>query len=479
MDHPLRIIRPGTFQPENHWYPKALNATVNPLVAHFFRLSNERIIARYCHLHQTVDPDALRTLFREVPKFFYWSGADLINTTDLSGRRRMVVIETNSCPSGQKSTPLIDEQHEMGGYAVLLRGGLQQFLKGRRLIDGRLAVFYDKNAMETSGYAHAMAEIFQEDVLLVPFYNDAPNDHVRHTDRFEVRTDAGWEPIRLAFRYVTQKPWNRIPASSRTAIFNPIVACLAGGRNKLLAAKAYEFFNAEIEPLGLQIRSPRTQWEVSQGAVPFWFERYGGQLVVKSPYSNAGQGVFLLTNQAELDTFMATRFDYDSFIVQSLIGNRNWSSDTESGKLYHVGTLPDKRGETFVADIRLMIHRTAEGFRPVGMYSRRSRAPLPRDLDTDISTWDVLGTNISVKTGANTWDYDVGRLILMDRKDFNQLGLGIDDLIEAYVQTVLSTLAIDRMARRLVNSKGRFRRKHFLTLNQDQALVDEIMRDVV
>jgi hypothetical protein len=28
------------------------------------------------------------------------------------------------------------------------------------------------------------------------------------------------------------------------------VACLAGGRNKLVAAKAYDFFNAEFEPKG-------------------------------------------------------------------------------------------------------------------------------------------------------------------------------------------------------------------------------------
>ena len=47
-----------------------------------------------------------------------------------------------------------------------------------------------------------------------------------------------WVPIRAAVRYVTQRPWNRIPPLARTAILNPVIACLAGGRNKLLAAKA-------------------------------------------------------------------------------------------------------------------------------------------------------------------------------------------------------------------------------------------------
>jgi hypothetical protein len=42
-----------------------------------------------------------------------------------------------------------------------------------------------------------------------------------------------WTPVRAALRYVTQKPWNRIPALTRTFMFNPVIACLAGGRNKV------------------------------------------------------------------------------------------------------------------------------------------------------------------------------------------------------------------------------------------------------
>jgi hypothetical protein len=42
-------------------------------------------------------------------------------------------------------------------------------------------------------------------------------------------------------------------AGAKTLILNPVVACLAGGRNKLAAAKAYDFFNAEFEPKGTPI----------------------------------------------------------------------------------------------------------------------------------------------------------------------------------------------------------------------------------
>ena len=41
-----------------------------------------------------------------------------------------------------------------------------------------------------------------------------------------------WTPVRAALRYVTHKPWNRIPALTRTFMYNPVLACLAGGRNK-------------------------------------------------------------------------------------------------------------------------------------------------------------------------------------------------------------------------------------------------------
>ena len=49
-------------------------------------------------------------------------------------------------------------------------------------VKGSLAVVYDKNSMETSGYAAAMADIFGEAVFLVPFYKNDPNPPVRFND---------------------------------------------------------------------------------------------------------------------------------------------------------------------------------------------------------------------------------------------------------------------------------------------------------
>ena len=474
----IEFIQPGSFEPNNHWYPKALNAQIHPLVAYFMNLSTEKVVNRYCHLNPQVDKDKLTAILAYQPKHFYHAGADLFHVTDASGNRKMVVIETNSSPSGQKSMPLLDENLEQGGYRRYVVNTFKRVLKAKRLkLKGKLAVIYDKNYMEASGYASAMADAFNEEVLLAPFYRHDEDPPVRFQNQvMEVRDNEGnWHPIRAAFRYVTQKPWDRIPVHSRTAVLNPIISCLAGGRNKMMAAKAYDFFNAEIRPFGLTIKTPETIWDVHKNEIPLWVKKMGGQAVVKIPYANAGQGVYTLVNKRELDAFMEDEFDYSMFIVQSLIGNYNWSSTTSEGKYYHVGTMPNNKNNSYVADIRMMIGSFEEGLRPMAIYARRAGLPLVDDLDQGTDSWGILGTNLSIKMDDGTFTTDSSRLVMMDRRDFNKLGISVDDLIEGYIQTVLSMVAIDKMAQTLINQKGKFRTRLFKSLNDDPSLINEIM----
>lgn len=475
-----KLIRPGEWEAHDHWYPKALNSTIHPMINFFLNLETERIISRYCHMHPMVNEQKLRELLSYRPRYFRWAGADLINVTSAAGRRQMVIIENNSCPSGQKSMPLREDHLEQGGYRRMVDTTIIPMLNDKRgMIEGKLAVIYDKNPMEASGYAGALADALDEPVYYVPFYNDDPDPSVRFDDGIMlVRDDEGqWHPIRAAFRYVTQKPWSRIPLHTRTRMLNPIVACLAGGRNKMVASKAYDFFNAEISGYGLKIQTPETIWDVSKAEIPLWVAKLGGQAVIKVPYSNAGQGVFTIINQSELDEFMEMDFEYERFIVQSLIGNYQWSSNTRAGKLYHVGTVPNSKGYTYVADLRMMVNATPDGIRPLCVYARRAAVPLIDKTDDSQNSWAMLGTNLSFKNDDGSWDSDTTRLILMDRRDFNKLGLGLDDLIEAYIQTILSTVAIDQMSQTLYNVKGRFRTKLFKSLNNDPSLLDEILLD--
>ena len=475
----VNCIQPNSFEAEKHWYPKALNATIHPMMTFFLNLSKERIIQRYCHLRPMVDGKVLDDLLSYRPKYFQWAGADLMHVTNEKGSRHMAVIENNSCPSGQKSMPLLDDVQEQGGYKKLIEETFLPWLKGKRKVpNGALAVIYDKNPMEASGYAAAMADVFQEPVYYAYYpSSEEKSDHIRIEDGvIQLLVNDEWIPIRATFRYLTQRPWNRLPLQCKTHIFNPIITCLAGGRNKMVAAKAYDFFNAELADSGLSIFTPQTIWDVSKAEIPLWVAKMGGQAVVKNPYSNAGQGVYTIVNEQELAHFMAQDFEYEQFIVQSLIGNYNWSSISPQGRLYHVGTMPNKKGETYVCDLRMMVGATPQGIRPICVYSRRSLAPLLDQIEDGASSWDMLGTNLSIKLGDNKWDSDTNRLLLTDRRDFNKLGMGLDDLIEAYIQTVLSMIAIDRMGKMLVGSKGQFKISLFKSLNRDNTLINEIMR---
>ncbi len=114
------LVKDGSFESENHFYPRVLNATIHPLVSSFFSLGNERILQRYCHLNPAVDESRLRQYLAYKSNYFFWAGSDLMNVTTPEGKRQMIVIETNSCPSGQKSMPLLSESEEYGGYGVVL-----------------------------------------------------------------------------------------------------------------------------------------------------------------------------------------------------------------------------------------------------------------------------------------------------------------------------------------------------------------------
>lgn len=473
MTNIIEIVTPNNFEQENHFYPKALNANMHTMVNHFMNLDHDRIIKRYRHLNPKVNTEDLKDILSYNCKHFYWGGADLFYVTTEAGNRKMVVLETNSCPSGQKSVPITNQSDDYRGYKRLIEESFLSALKKKRLPKGALAVIYDKNYLETSGYAATIADLTKENVYLVPFYNNEEQHVSFENGVMHIVLDDGEKvPIRAAFRYVTQKPWNRIPVNTKTFIFNSTLVCLSGGRNKLLANKAYDFYNSQLINSGLKINMPETIKDVNKVEIPLWVEKFGGKAVIKNPYSNAGQGVYTITTPEELDSFMSITHNYNQFIVQSLIGHYEWSSTSKLGRFFHIGTMPNKRGHIYIADLRMMVYSSPKGFFPCAIYARRAQKPLEAHLPED--SWKVLGTNLSVKKGENKWDSDTSRLLLMDTKDFNDLGIGEDDLIEAYIQTVLSIVAIDKMAQQLINKKGQFKMRLFKSLDNDESLLKEI-----
>jgi len=62
----------------------------------------------------------------------------------------------------------------------------------------------------------------------------------------------------------------------------------------MMAARAYEFFNAELAGSGLAVKVPETINNVTKEAIPLWVNYMGGHAVLKVPYSNAGKSTIVM-----------------------------------------------------------------------------------------------------------------------------------------------------------------------------------------
>jgi hypothetical protein len=63
----IEIIEPNNFELDHHFYPKALNSELHPIVNHFFNLQKERIIKRYLHLNPQVHEKTLSEVLSYQP----------------------------------------------------------------------------------------------------------------------------------------------------------------------------------------------------------------------------------------------------------------------------------------------------------------------------------------------------------------------------------------------------------------------------
>jgi len=450
------MISPGKFNRQLYYYDNVIDKRLHSTVQTFLFYTRSDFIDKYCTKHRGVQKNVLEGLLDYKPKHFFWSGTDLYKVAT----GEMIVLETNSCPSGQKSMPTLPKnKFDVNGYSLLMYQFLELANK-KNDISGVLAVIYDKNYMEVSGYAKEMANLSGERIHLVEI--DDENENIRwENDILHVFCkDAGdFLPVRAAFRYVTQRPWAKIPIHSRTFIFNPVLSCLAGGRNKLVAHKAYEKFNKEFENFGFKIHTPATICDVVLENIEEIVRAMNYKAVIKIPYSNAGQGVFTIHNRGELEEFLVGSFEipYQKYIIQELIVSN--------------GTKVDAHGHKYVFDMRFMIYFTERGYEPLVLYARRALMPFVED-NTGKSR-DIYLTNLSEKT-AGGWTTHNERLLLMDEIDFPSLDIDLENLVDAYFQSVFATIAIDKMACEIYDEENGVN-EFFRQLNDDKTLFDEIL----
>ncbi|CAG8646447.1 4156_t:CDS:2, partial [Ambispora gerdemannii] len=432
------------------------------------------------------------------PKFLRWAGkdphfinilhgalhsepelpTDLFNDVDSSGKQHMIIIETNSTSAGLCQMPAVWSIDPMGIYKSVIESAFNDILEKADPLLGGLAVVHYTNVMESSGYAAALAEVAKEKVWLVTWKFDDPNPPLKWLHQILYIRDANgeWHSIRACFRMGMKTPWIVYPLITRTLVMNPVVTCLAGGRNKMMASRAYELFNEELSGSGLTVKYPKTLCNLKKAEIPTQIKQMGGHAVIKSPYSSVGSGVYTITNSKELQNFLDEKHHYDNFLLQSLVGNISWYKTLQPEQYYITGSNPGVFEDNYLIDFRMVLSGCKKGFRPVCVYARRARTPLVedyRDLSA-LNSWDMLGITLTVPDSTGKLIKEIDRLIPLDKKTFDQAKIDIDDLVDAYVQSFLATIAIDKMSSRLIRDDKEFNYALFKEMNPDPMLLREI-----
>ena len=123
----------------------------------------------------------------------------------------------------------------------------------------------------------------------------------------------------------------------------------------------------------------------------------------------------------------------------------------------------------------MVIVSTPRGYCVTSMYARRAAKPLPESVSPSLSSWDVLGTNLSRLDAGGSLQTEPDRLILIDSAAFPTLNFNLDDLIDAFVQSVLSATAIDHMCSSLLREDGSLDLEAFRSINPDEKLLAELL----
>lgn len=204
-------------------------------------------------------------------------------------------------------------------------------------------------------------------------------------------------------------------------------------------------------------------------------------LAVKVPHSAAGVGIYLITNEADLDDFMKEKQPYEDFVVQALIGHRAWyqkrSNHEQLGnQLYPRPCKTPVDNLEYVYDIRFIIACGDDGWHPAYVLARRAENPLEETIPEPGTASSVLKTNLSRIAKDGSQKLDESMALILTEETFQMTGLSLVDLVEGYIQSILSAVAVDRMCQRLMPDKEHFDLRMFQEMCPDKDLLEEVCK---
>ena len=120
-------MKPENFAAEDHFYPHILNGQLHPMIRSFLDIDTKKIAACYCHffcfvfvffiqVRSNSNNYVTKKNYSNKNQISHCSGADLFVVTNNKGGRYLCVVETSTCPRGQKSMSLPELEMEIMAF---------------------------------------------------------------------------------------------------------------------------------------------------------------------------------------------------------------------------------------------------------------------------------------------------------------------------------------------------------------------------
>ena len=83
-----------------------------------------------------------------------------------------------------------------------------------------------------------------------------------------------------------------------------------------------------------------------------------------------------------------------------------------------INIVPNKKNETYVCDIRMMVSATKKGIKPLCTYARRAKKQLPNNIEQVTNSWEILGTNLSYRDNGIWKIYGIVGFVMLKVKRY-------------------------------------------------------------
>lgn len=139
-------------------------------------------------------------------------------------------------------------------------------------------------------------------------------------------------------------------------------------------------------------------------------------------------------------------------------------------------------GQMYAYTVRIIACDSPTGFKTIAICCARAPAPFAKNGETAEIASDALLNKIKTVHEDDAYVSNIGtnpdseqRSFYVDDAGMKGMGIGMDDVVDGFMQTVYSTLAIDNMCKKLTMEDGELNMQLLKELNPDPQLLAEVV----